>query len=183
MQSIEDAREAFDGVLAHVKQDIATIRTGRANPAMVEDIPVEAYGSRQPMKNVATISTPDSRTIMISPWDKSLLSVIDKSIQTVNLGLNPTSDGTVIRLNIPSLTEETRRELVKMLGQRLEAGRIRLRQEREDARMKASAAEKEGQISEDEKFHFSEKLDALVKDYNERIETMGKEKEAEIMKV
>lgn len=183
MHQLEKAKPAFEAVIAHVKQEIGSIRTGRANPVIVEDIGVEAYGTRQPIKNVATITTPDPRTIMISPWDKSVLSAIEKAIIAAHIGLNPNNDGTVIRLPIPSLTEETRKDLVKNLKQRLEAGRIQIRQHRDEIKSAITEAAKEGEIGEDEKFHDIEKLDALVKEYNERIEKMGEEKEAEIMKV
>lgn len=183
MHQLEKAKPAFELIIAHIKQEIGTLRTGRANPVIVEDIAIEAYGARQPLKNLATINTPDSRTILIAPWDKSVLSAIEKGILLANIGLNPSNDGNVIRLSIPPLTEETRKDLVKNLKQRLEAGRIQIRQQRDEIKTAITTAEKDGEIGEDEKFHDIEKLDELVKQYNEKIEKMGEEKESEIMKI
>ncbi|MEK7647801.1 MAG: ribosome recycling factor [Patescibacteria group bacterium] len=183
MQHLEAMRNACDETIAHLKQEVASLRTGRANPMLVEDIQIEAYGARQPIKNVATITTPDPRLIQIAPWDRTVLPAIEKAIIAANIGLNPSSDGVVVRLPIPSLTEETRKELVKNLKTRLEGAKIRVRQHREECRTSINADEKAGTMTEDQKFHDMDKLDELTKSTNEKIEILGAEKEAEIMKI
>lgn len=183
MQHLETMKKSCEETLAHLKQEIASLRTGRANPVLVEDIQVEAYDTRQPMKNVATITTPDARLIQIAPWDRSVLPAIEKAIVAANIGLNPSSDGIVVRLPIPPLTEETRKELVKNLKTRLEGSKIRVRQHREECRTAINADEKEGTLTEDQKFHDMDKLEELTKSMNEKIDAMGAEKEAEIMKI
>ncbi len=183
MEYLETAKEAGEAAFSRLKQELSGIRTGRANPMLVEDIQVEAYDSKQPMKNVATITTPDARTIMIAPWDKTLLAIIEKAITISNRGLNPVNDGVVLRVPIPVLTEETRKELVKTIKDKIEAARIRIRKERDEIRSKIAKLQKDGEISEDQKFSDFDKLDEIVKDYNQKIEQTGKEKEGEIMKV
>ncbi len=183
MALLQTAKEEVDAALAHLKTELASIRTGRANPMLVEDISVVAYDMKQPMKNVATITTPDPKTIMIAPWDKGVLGEIEKAITSAKIGLNPVNDGNVVRVPIPALTEETRKELVKTVKQRLENVRIRIRKSRDDVRGKISAQEKSGEITEDQKFADQAKLDDIVKEANATIETMGKEKEKEIMTV
>lgn len=183
MEYLNDAKTAFEAAREHLQKEVASIRTGRANPVLLEQVYVEAYGSRQPLKNVATITTPDSKTIMVEPWDKSVLAEVEKGINEARIGLNPVNDGTVIRLPIPALTEESRKELVKTLKGRIEDGKIRLRRTRDDVRGKIAQLQKDGEITEDQKFTDQEKLDKMVKEYNDTMDTMFKEKESEIMTV
>jgi ribosome recycling factor len=178
--NINEHKEEFNKVLEFMKQDIAGLRTGRASTIMVEDIFVEAYGSRQPLKAVASISVSDAKTLVIEPWDKSLLAAVEKGLRDSGLGLNPVNDGRLIRLCLPELTVERRAELIKVLHTKLENARISVRQVREEARNKITEAEEAGSIAEDEKYRMQDDLDKMVKDYNEQIKQIGEKKEAEI---
>ena len=181
--NINDHKPEFNKAIEFLKQDITGLRTGRASTAMVEDIHVEAYGTRQPLKAVASISIADPKTLNVDPWDKSLLSAVEKGIRDSGLGINPVNDGRLIRLVLPELTVERRAELTKILHQKLENARISIRQIREDVRSLINEGEKDGSVTEDEKFRLQEELDKLVKDYNEEIKQIGEKKELEINSV
>lgn len=178
--NINDFKIDFDKVIEFLKTDISGLRTGRASAAMVEGISIDAYGTHQPLKAVASITISDAKTLMIDPWDKSLLGAVEKGIRDSNIGLNPVNDGRGIRLILPELTVERRQELIKVLHQRLENARISVRKVREEIRDTISAEEKEGNIGEDEKFKLQEDLDKMVKDYNDKIKGVGDDKEEEI---
>ncbi|KKQ40948.1 MAG: Ribosome-recycling factor [Candidatus Magasanikbacteria bacterium GW2011_GWA2_37_8] len=178
--NINDFKIDFDKVIEFLKTDISGLRTGRASAAMVEGISVDAYGTHQPLKAVASITISDAKTLMIDPWDKSLLGAVEKGIRDSNIGLNPVNDGRGIRLILPELTVERRQELIKVLHQRLENARISVRKVREEIRDTIAGEEKEGNIGEDEKFKLQEDLDKMVKDYNEKIKGVGDDKEEEI---
>lgn len=183
MMIIDQHKPEFDKVIDHVKHDIASLRTGRATPAIVEDIAVEAYGMRQPVKALASIMVLDAKTLAIEPWDKSIIQAIDKGLRDSNLGINPVNDGKLIRLPLPELSHERRQELIKVLNNKLEQARITLRKVREDIRGAIDAAEKEKQCSEDEKFTMQDALEKLVKEYNDKIKLIGEEKEKEIITI
>ncbi|MEI7425969.1 MAG: ribosome recycling factor, partial [Candidatus Moraniibacteriota bacterium] len=129
---IEESKINFDKTIAHFKEDLGKIRTGRASTAIVDNLMVEYYGTRSPLKQVASISVPEPRTIVISPWDKGALLIIEKAIKESDLGLNPMNDGQIIRINVPALTEDRRKEFVKMLNQEAENARVAVRKGRED---------------------------------------------------
>jgi ribosome recycling factor len=173
----------FDKAIEHFKQDIVSLRTGRANPAMVEGLMVEAYGTRMQLNGVASISTPDARTIQIEPWDTSVVKAVEKGIIESNLGFNPTVAGTVIRISMPPLTEENRRNLVRLLGEKAEEARKRIRSVRDEVRSDIADAEKAKEITEDDKYREQEQLDKVAAGYNERIKNISEEKEREIMTV
>ena len=177
---INDFKEEFSKVIEFLKTDISGLRTGRASAAMVDTITVEAYGVRQPLKAVASVTVTDPKTLMIDPWDKSILATVEKGIREANIGANPVNDGRGIRLSLPELTVERRQELVKILHQRLENARISVRKVREEIRDMIAGEEKSGGMSEDEKFKLQEDLEKMVKDYNEEIRTIGENKEEEI---
>jgi ribosome recycling factor len=176
-------KSACDSVIAHVQDGLATIRTGRANPGIVEHLPVRAYDSRMPLKGVASLSVPDGKTIAIEPWDKALLPEIEEAILQSNIGIHPVSDGTVIRLVMPEMTEESRRQVIRLVKERLEEGRVALRRVRERAREEIAAQEKAKEISEDERFRLQEELDAFVKECGARVDALGKHKQEEVMTV
>lgn len=180
MTIVQTSREEFTKAIDHLRHDIATLRTGRATPAIVEDVSVEAYGTHQPLKAVASIAVLDAMTLVVEPWDKSLLGAVEAGIRKSDLGLNPVNDGKVIRIPLPTLTTERRVELVKVLHQKLEAARIATRQIREDLKAMIDLAEEEKSMSEDEKFRQYEELEKVVKEANEKIKAMGEEKEKEI---
>lgn len=173
----------FQNVVDFLKSDIAALRTGRANPAMVENVMVEAYGGTSPLVGLAALSSPDGRTILIQPWDRSLLKSIEKGIIEADLNINPVVQGDGIRLTLPSLTEESRKALVKVLGEKLEQARVGVRNVREQARIDILTQERDKNITEDEKYKLLEQLDKVAAGYNERIKHIGAEKETEIMTI
>lgn len=181
--NILDYREQFEKCAEFFKSDIASLRTGRANTAMVEDVTVEAYGTRQPVKAVASISIADAKTLNVEPWDKSLLSAVEKGIRDSSLGINPVNDGRLIRVILPDLTSERRTELLKVLRQKEEHAKISVRKVREEVRDLILEAEKDKDISEDDRYKLQENLEEMVKDFNAKIEDIAKKKEEEIQTV
>lgn len=180
MNLVQTNKQMFDDVIEFLRNDIMSLRTGRATPALVEDITVEAYGTRQQLKGVASIMVLDAKTLAIEPWDKSLMQAVEIGIRNSSIGISPVNDGKVIRLPLPSLTSERRAELIKVLHQKLEAARISLRKVREDLRDEIDQSEKNNDISEDEKFSLQEALEKMIKDYNEKVKEIGEDKEKEI---
>ncbi len=173
-------KQEFDKAIDHYKQDISSLRTGRATPAIVEDILVEAYGSRQPLKAVASIAVADAKTLNIDPWDKSLMQAVETGLRNSPLGISPVNDGKLIRLPLPDLTAERRADLIKVLHQKSEAARIAIRKIREDARSQVEKKEEAGEMGEDEKFKMFDEVEKMVKEFNEKIKTIAEEKEREI---
>lgn len=181
--NVEQHKERFEKVIDHLHSEISTLRTGRATPALVEDIIVEAYGVKQEMKTLASISVANAKTLTVDPWDKSLLQEVENAIRHSDLGINPVNDGKLIRLPLPDLTTERRTELIKVLHKKLEEARIAVRKIREDVKNSIEKAMKDKAISEDEKFTEQDELDGVVKEFNERIKGIGEEKEVDIAKV
>ena len=177
---IDSAKSQFQKALDHLADELQTVRTGRANPSMVENIPVEAYGVQQQLKTLASISTPDSKTIQIEPWDGSVVAGIEKALVAADLGMTPTVDGKIIRLNLPMMTDENRQRMGKQVHEKMEQARISVRQTREDVKKKI---EKQEGIGEDDKRGQLEELDKYVKELNSQIEEMGKKKEEEVTTV
>ena len=182
-EAIEKRNPEFEKALEHFKSELSQLRTGRASAALVENLPVDYYGAKSPMKQVASISVPEPRTIMISPWDKGALVSIEAAIRESQLNLNSNNDGQVIRVNIPALNEERRKELVKVLSQKSEDAKISIRRLREEIWEEIQEMEKTGKIGEDDKFIGKDKLQEVVDEYNAKIEEMRKKKEGEIMTV
>lgn len=178
-----DVKPELKKVIDHLHHELSSIRTGRAIPALLDGVMVEAYDSLTPIKGVGTITVPDARTLQIEPWDKNLLKNIEKAILASNLGLNPVVDSTSVRLTMPKLSEENRKDLVKVVGKKLEEARVAVRGVREKARGTAIAAEEAKKMTEDERFKFHEELDRLVQQQNEEIKQIGIKKEQEIMTV
>ncbi|PJA88276.1 MAG: ribosome recycling factor, partial [Candidatus Moranbacteria bacterium CG_4_9_14_3_um_filter_36_9] len=165
----------------HFREELLQLRTGRASASLVENILVDYYGAKSPLKQVASIATPEPRTIMISPWDRDSLVNIEKAINDSQLNLNPNNDGQVIRINIPELTEERRLDLVKLLNQKMEEAKIAVRHQREEAWEEIQELEKAGKIGEDDKFVGKEKLQAMIDENNKKIEEIRNKKEEEIL--
>lgn len=176
-------KNMLDQAIEHFKNELGKLRTGRANPSIVEDIMVNYYGTRTPLKQMAAINTPEPRQITVQPWDRSALGAIEGAIRESDLGFNPINDGILVRINIPTLTEERRKEIVKILNQKAEESRIAVRNVREEAWKEIQEAEKEGMMAEDDKFKGKESLQAVVDDYNKKIEELRIKKEGEIMTV
>lgn len=182
-EMIDTHKSDLDKVVEFFKNDISSLRTGRANPVLVENIMVEAYGMTQQLKAVASITIPDAQTIRIEPWDKSIVKDIEKAILEAKTGLNPVVQGEVIRVPMPALTEETRKNLVKMLHQKLESARVSVRNVRDGVKQEVVNLEKAKEISEDDKYSTLEELDKVCAGYNEKIKNIGDEKEKEIMTI
>lgn len=180
---LKDAETRMSGAIQSLSDDLAGIRTGRANPALVERLPVEYYGSPTPLMQLASISVPEPRSIMIKPFDASSIKDIEKAIRTSELGLNPSSDGKVIHLNLPPLNEERRRELVKHMHHRLEEARVAVRNIRRDLHNDIRDYEKEKLITEDDLKRGEEDLQKLTDKFVEDIAKHGAHKEKEIMEV
>lgn len=178
---IKDTRSEFDKVITFYEKDISGIRTGRATSSLVEDITVDSYGTKLPLKQVASISIPGPRLITIQPWDRSLTPVIEKAIAQSELGINPVSDKETINIPLPPLTEEFRKNLTKILNEKSEEARVSLRKVREDAWKEMQDGFREGLIREDDKFKGKEDLQKLIDEYNDKIERISEKKTKEIM--
>jgi ribosome recycling factor len=177
-------KEDLEKSIEHFKNESSKIRTGRAHPSLVEDLMVDYYGAKTPLKQIASINTPEPRTIAIQPWDRGALAAIEGAIRSASdLGLNPMNDGILIRVNIPMLTEERRKEMVKVLNQKGEEARIAVRSVREDVLKEIKEAQKKGEISEDDEFAGKDKMQEIVDEYNKKIEEIRAKKEIEIMTV
>lgn len=172
---MDDRNIKFQQVIEHYKSDISSIRTGRASSALVEDIQAECYGQKMRLVELATITTPEPRTIVIQPWDKGVLEAISKAIRESNLGMAPIADGDLIRLNLPALTEERRKEFIKLLKQKTEHAHIQIRRVREEV-IKSFA-----DLSEDEQFRSKADLQKTVDEHNKKLEELEKKKEGELM--
>ncbi|OGH59355.1 MAG: ribosome recycling factor [Candidatus Magasanikbacteria bacterium RIFCSPHIGHO2_01_FULL_33_34] len=176
----ENYNEQFSKVIEHFKGELSTLRTGRATPALVEDITVEAYGVKQPLKSLASISVADAKTLTVEPWDKSVLQAIEVAINKSQIGVNAVNDGKLLRLPLPDLTQDRRVELIKVLHQKLEIARISVRQIRDEIKKGIEDGEKAKDITEDERYKNIDALEKIVKEYNEKIKEIGEEKEKEI---
>lgn len=183
MGILENHLADFNKALDHFKADIATLKTGRANAAILDGVLVEAYGAKTPLNQIASISAPEARSIVVQPWDKNVLKEVEKAIQESGLGLNPVNEGDKIRIVIPQMTEESRKEIAKILRQKIEQARIALRTIRDDVKEEIAAAEKNKEFGEDEKFRQMEDLDKKISAFNEQIKKIGESKEKEIMTV
>jgi ribosome recycling factor len=182
-ETIREAETRMKGALDALGDTLATIRTGRASPALVERLHVEYYGAPTPMMQLASISIPEPRQIMIKPFDSSTIKNIEKAIMASELGLTPNNDGKVIRLNLPPLTEERRRDLAKLVHTHLEESRIAVRNVRRDLIKDLREFEKEKMISEDDLEYAEEELQKLTDKFIEHIDAAGVKKEKEIMEV
>lgn len=176
---IENFNNEAEKVMTYLHGEFAKLQTGRANAALVENVNVEAYGQNQPLKAVAGVSIQDARTIVVQPWDAGTLAAVETALNKADLGINPVNDGSVIRLNLPPMTEERRLQLVKHVHQLAEEGRISIRQQRQTAHDTIKDEEKD----EDVKFTLLEELEKAVKGANEKIEESKKAKEEEVMTV
>jgi ribosome recycling factor len=173
---MSDAVEAMD-------RDFNHIRTGRASTSLVERLSVDYYGTQTPLNQLASISVPESTTIVIQPWDRGVLGAIEKAIQRSDVGITPNVDGTVVRLNIPPLTEERRKELVKQVNKRMEEAKVEIRNHRRDALDAIRKREKDGEIGADESYREQESLEKLTHKWTDEIDRVGAAKEAEVLEV
>ena len=181
-KQVTDAKAHMDKAIDHCDGELLKIRAGKASPSMLDDISVDYYGSPTPLNQVGSVNTPDARTIVIQPWEKSLLGPIEKAIMEANLGVNPQNDGIVIRINVPPLTEERRRDLVKKAKGEAETGKVAIRNIRKDANEKIKRLKSEG-VSEDEIKVGEAEVQKLTDAYIIKIDQLSDAKEKDIMTV
>ena len=173
-------RPKMDEVTGSLKEDLQTIRTGKASSGLVDGISVSYYGAQTPLKNMANVSTPEPTLIVVQPWDINSLGDIESALENSNLGLNLTNDGRVIRISLPSMTEERRLEFVKLARQKAEASRIILRNLREEAWKEIQALEKVGSLTEDDRYQGEKDLNRMIEEYNKKIQDLSEDKEKEL---
>jgi ribosome recycling factor len=180
---IKDAEEKMKKAIEATRHEFAQIRTGRANPGILEHVKVEAYGSTLPLSQVATVTVPEPRQLLITPFDRNMLSAIEKAIQKSDVNITPNNDGTGIRLNIPQLNEQRRKELIKQVHGKAETGRVSVRTVRQDAIKKLQTAKKASEISENEEKRAADQIQKLVDKYIVEVDHLNKAKEAEMLEV
>jgi ribosome recycling factor len=181
-KQIADAKASMERAIDHCEGELQKIRAGKASPSMLDDIVVDYYGSPTPLNQVGSVNTPDARTIVIQPWEKSLLNGIEKAIKEANLGVNPQNDGVIIRINVPPLTEERRRDLVKKAKGEAENGKIAIRNIRKDANEKIRKLKSDG-ASEDEMKAGEGEIQKLTDSYIVKVDHLSEAKEKDIMTV
>jgi ribosome recycling factor len=183
MPTVEDAKNRMDEGLEAIRREFASVRTGKATPALLDTVRVDAYGSKMPINQVATVNTPEATLLVVQPFDKTLLADIEKAIMSADLGLNPANDGNVIRVPIPPLNEERRKEYVKILHKMAEDGRISIRHARRTVRDEIHELVKEHEIGEDEGRRREDAVEKLTHDFTEKIDGLLKAKEEEVMAI
>ncbi len=181
--SIADARDRMTDAVDAVRREFATVRTGKASPALLDTVRVDAYGSKMPLNQVASVHAPDASLIMVQPFDKTLVADIEKAIMQSDLGLNPNNDGNVIRIPIPPLTEERRKEFVKVLHKMAEEGKVSVRHARKTARDEIQAAIKEHEIGEDDGHRQLDEVEKITHDFTDQIDDLLKKKEADVLAI
>lgn len=177
---INELKLKLDNTIEHLEKDLGKLRTGRANPAMLDGVLVSAYGSKMPIENVAMVSIPEARQLMVKPFDPNTINDIEKAILDANLGVNPTNDGEVLRISVPQLTEELRRDIVKDAKKDGESAKIAVRNIRKDF---MDSIKKDGELTEDQKKSLESQVQDLVNDYNKKVDEIVKVKESDIMTI
>lgn len=180
---IDDYSSEFNKTIDHFKQELGSIKTGRANPVILDSVVVEAYGVKTPLNQLSSITVPEARNLVIQPWDKNIIKDVEKAIHDSNLGLNPVNEGDRLRITLPQLTEESRLAIVKMLNQKMEEARIAIRNIRDEIKEAILKAEENKEFGEDKKYELIDQLNKTVGEYNDRIKKIGEDKEEDIMKI
>ena len=180
---IKDAEQKMSGAVEHAREEFAAIRTGRAHPAMFNKLMVDYYGSPTPLQQLATFQVPEARTVLISPFDRASMAGIEKAIRDSDLGVNPANDGQHVRIVLPQLTEERRKEYIKMARNKAEEARVAVRSNRRHAVDSIKKLEKDKEIGEDDGRNGEKQLDTLTKKYEEQVNELLKAKEAELLEV
>ena len=180
---IKDAEKKMGSAVGHAREEFAAIRTGRANPAMFNKLMVEYYGTPTPLQQLASFQVPEARTVLIAPFDKSCVNDVEKAIWDSDLGVNPSNDGNVVRCVLPALTEERRKEYIKMAKTKAEEGRIAVRNIRRASNDVVKKQEKDKEISEDEMTRLEKELDQVTRKYVEQIDELLKSKESELLEI
>ena len=180
---LDDLKRRMQASIASLKHEFGGLRTGRAAASLVEPVHVEAYGQSMPLNQVATISIPEARMIQIQVWDKAMVIAVDKAIRAANLGLTPTVEGQILRVRMPELNEQRRKELAKQVNGKAEDGRVSIRNIRRNANDSLKKAAKDGDISEDEERRALEEVEKLTSQYIDKVEALAKDKERELLEV
>ena len=183
MATLEEARERMQAAIDAVNREFGTVRTGKATPALLDTVRVDAYGAKMPLNQVATVHTPDPTLLMVQPFDKTLLGDIERAIQTADLGLNPSNDGNVIRIPVPPLNEERRKEFVKILHKMAEEGKVSVRHARHAARDGIQKRIKDHEIGEDDGHRELDEVEKATHVFTDKIDALLKAKEAEILAI
>jgi len=178
--NLQDKKANFEKVIEFLRKDLCCVRTNRVTPALVENIQVNVYGVNMPLLQVASINSPEPRQLLIEPWDKNILKDVERSIQTASLGFSVANEGTFLRITMPPMTEETRQQVIKILGDKLEKARQSLRLVRDEVKEEIIKAEKNKEITEDERYSLFEDLDKMTRKCTEEVNSIGKKKEEEI---
>src|SRR4030066_861959 len=177
---IQNIKPELDKVIGFLEKELSKIRTSRATPSLVEDVVVDCFGQKFPLKQLAAISTPEAKQILIQPWDKSYIEGIVSALEKTGIGANPIVDKDVVRINLPPLNEEYRKNLARTISEKEEQSRKTIRKWREEAWSEVQEKTKQGEIREDDKFRAKDELQELVDEYNKKIEELGKNKKIEI---
>jgi ribosome recycling factor len=183
MPSIKNAKEKMEDAFTAVSRDFATVRTGKATPALLDTVRVDAYGSKMPINQLATVSSPDASLLVVQPFDPTLLADIERAIQVADLGFNPANDGAVIRISVPPLNEERRKEYVKLLHQLAEDGRVSVRHARQEARDDLKKKMKDHEVADDEGHRQIDEVQKLTDQYIGQIDGLLEHKEEQVMQV
>lgn len=182
-EKLKDLKVKSDEVIEKIGSEFKNIHTGRASGTLVENIMVDYYGQRTPVKQMAQVTTPDSNNILITPWDANNLGDIENAIRNSDIGVNPVNDGKSVRVTLPPLTEERRKEYADLASKMAEEGRVAVRNLRSDVWNEVKKMEKDGDLTEDDRYDAEEELNKVVKEYNDKIESMLEEKKNDLMKV
>lgn len=180
---IEDVQQGMSDTVGAIKREMARLRTGRANPSVLDGVRVDYYGTPTPLSQLAGVSAPEPRLLMVKPWDNSAIGDVEKALLEANLGLTPQSDGEVIRLTIPVITEERRKDFAKQAWEIVEQGKISIRNKRRDGNDLMKAMEKDGDISEDECRRALDRVQKVTDEFTQKLDDLGKAKEEEILSV
>ena len=183
MPTFREAQAHMEKALEALRREFTSVRTGKASPALLEMVRVDAYGAKMPINQVATVSAPEPRMLLVQPWDKKLMGDIEKAIRTAELGLNPANDGNVIRVPVPALNEERRREMVRVLHKLAEEGRVAVRHARQEANREIKRLQSQHEISEDEGRRELDRIQKLTDEYIGKVDQLLKAKEEEVMEV
>ena len=183
MPTYHEAQTQMEKAMEALRREFNTVRTGKASPALLDMVRVDAYGSKMPLNQVASVSSPEPRMLIVQPWDKGLMKEIEKSIRDAELGLNPANDGNVIRVPIPALNEERRREMVKMLHKLAEEGRVAVRHARQEANKDIKRRQGDHEISDDDARREMDRIQKLTDEHIAKIDSLLKAKEQEVMEV
>lgn len=183
MPTYGEAQAQMEKSIDALRREFNAVRTGKASPALLDMVRVDAYGSKMPLNQVATVNTPEPRLLVVQPWDKELIGEVEKGIMSADLGLNPSNDGNVIRIPIPPLSEERRKDMVRLLHKMAEEGRISVRHARQEANKEIKQRQQDHEISEDEAHRQLDEIQRITDEYVARIDELMAAKEAEVMEV